>query len=143
MDKAVLAGLGIGYVSQGAKLVCSLPRFNTATKPWDAARAQVLVKLHLRPVNPADVVSIRGLYAGYAATLKPCQIVTCPRLCIVLYVVAWCLLRAHLLANRSFKPETYPAVPGLEGVGTVVKNGPRTSKLKVSSPPRSDAHSTC
>ena len=46
------------------KLVCSLPRISTATKPCDAARVQVLVKVHLRPVNPADIASIRGLYAG-------------------------------------------------------------------------------
>ena len=31
----------------------------------------------------------------------------------------------------SFKPKAYPAVPGLEGVATVFKNGPGASKFKV------------
>ncbi len=33
-----------------------------------------------------------------------------------------------------FKPKEYPAVPGLEGVGTVAKNGPGASKFKVVTP---------
>ena len=38
----------------------------------------------------------------------------------------------HRLALfRSFKPKAYPAVPGLEGVGTVVKSGSGASKYKV------------
>ena len=35
-----------------------------------------------------------------------------------------------LLTCVSFKPDAYPAVPGLEGVGTVMKNGSGASKLK-------------
>lgn len=39
--------------------------------------------------------------------------------------------RAVGLYVCRFKPKEYPAVPGLEGVGTVAKNGPGASKFKV------------
>eukprot|EP00887_Chlorella_sp_A99_P003043 scaffold9.g3043.t1 len=53
---------------------------------------EALVQLKLRPVNPADIFSIIGVYPGW-------------------------------------RPPTLPAVPGLEGLGVVVENGPGASKF--------------
>lgn len=58
----------------------------------EPAEGEVLVRLMLRPVNPADVFSLQGVYPG-------------------------------------FRPSALPAVPGLEGMGTVVSNGPGSSKF--------------
>ncbi|KAK9808716.1 hypothetical protein WJX72_002434 [[Myrmecia] bisecta] len=55
---------------------------------------EVLIRLILRPVNPADIFSIQGVYPG-------------------------------------FRPSSLPAVPGLEGVGLVDRNGPGASKFEV------------
>lgn len=57
----------------------------------EPAKGQVLVRLTLRPVNPADIFSVQGVYPG-------------------------------------FTPKELPAVPGLEGMGVVVKNGRGASK---------------
>lgn len=54
---------------------------------------EVLLRISLRPVNPADIFSVMGVYPG-------------------------------------FKPEgRFPATPGLEGMGTVVENGPGCTKF--------------
>ncbi|KAL4427444.1 hypothetical protein ABPG77_000733 [Micractinium sp. CCAP 211/92] len=58
----------------------------------EPAEGEVLVRVTLRPVNPADVFSLQGVYPG-------------------------------------FRPASMPAVPGLEGTGTVVHNGPGASKF--------------
>ncbi|PSC73519.1 trans-2-enoyl-mitochondrial [Micractinium conductrix] len=57
------------------------------------AQGEVLVRIHLRPVNPADVFSIQGVYPGFTPGGK------------------------------------FPCTPGLEGVCTVVSNGPGASKF--------------
>jgi len=89
------------------------------------------VKLHLRPVNSADLMCVRGVYAGYAAAVKlPCSDVHPPMCCPA---CACLVFTDKLSACFSFKPEAYPAVPGLEGVGVVVKTGPGASKLKARS----------
>ncbi|KAL4447410.1 hypothetical protein ABPG75_004629 [Micractinium tetrahymenae] len=71
---------------------------------------RVLVRLTLRPVNPADIFSVQGVYPG-------------------------------------FRPKSLPAVPGLEGMGTVVCSGPGASKFspgqRVVGAPFDSVHSGC
>jgi NADPH:quinone reductase-like Zn-dependent oxidoreductase len=59
----------------------------------EPGNGEVLVHLHLRPVNPADGFTVLGVYPG-------------------------------------FQPPSLPAVPGLEGVAKVVKNGQGASKFR-------------
>ncbi|EFN59884.1 hypothetical protein CHLNCDRAFT_59525 [Chlorella variabilis] len=57
---------------------------------------EVLVRLTLRPVNPADMFAIMGVYPGFTPD-----------------------------------PASFPAVPGLEGVGVVAENGAGAGKFAV------------
>ncbi|PRW59002.1 NAD(P)-binding [Chlorella sorokiniana] len=59
----------------------------------EPGQGEVLVRMKLRPCNPADLFSVQGVYPG-------------------------------------FKPDSLPAVPGLEGMGVVEKNGPGANKFK-------------
>ena len=112
--------------------------------------AQVLVRVHLRPINPSDIMAIKGVYQGCALrqgllSTGACLRRFCVLCCFFLISFAVSLLKplrckVYLCSNPtsttkhlfcSFKPKAYPAVPGLEGMGTVFKNGPNASKFKV------------
>lgn len=86
-NKAVqLSGFDAGNPTSTIKVVA-------APRPVPG-EGEVLVRLTLRPCNPADIFSVMGVYPG-------------------------------------FRPASFPATPGLEGVGVVEENGSGASKYTV------------